>query len=167
MRDGPLRRVIKQGLAAWYLADLRRRRRRSPPVWELAGDCGGCARCCERPAITVGWLIVAPLLLGPWLWWQRVVNGFVVVERDREARAVVFTCTHFDPVTRRCDSYESRPGMCRDYPRMLLHHPDPAFFDGCGYRARAANADGLLAALQGAGVDDQQLVQIRRRLRLE
>jgi Fe-S-cluster containining protein len=166
MRDGPIRRVIKKTLAAWYLADLRRHRRRAPPLWELAGTCGGCARCCERPAISVGWLIHAPRLMLPWLWWQRVVNGFVVVERDAEARAVVFSCTHFDPVERRCDSYDSRPGMCRDYPRMLLHQPDPAFFDGCGHRARAGNADGLVAALQDAGVDGQKLVQIRRRLRV-
>jgi Fe-S-cluster containining protein len=167
MRDGPIRRIIKKALAAWYLADLRRRRRRSPPLWELAGVCGGCASCCERPAISVGWLFFAPRLLRPWLWWQRVVNGFSAVDRDADARAIVFSCAHFDPATRRCDSYESRPGICRDYPRMLLHQPEPAFFDGCGYRARAGNADGLLAALERVGLDDQQLVQIRRRLHLE
>jgi uncharacterized protein len=172
MRDGALRSFVKRNLARLYARQMEARRarlaRRGALHWELAGECGACAACCEAPTIVVGALLYfAPLLGRAWLFWQRTVNGFELVGRLREERAFVFRCTHFDPVTRRCDSYDSRPGMCRDYPRMLLEAPDPEFFAKCGYRARAHNADALLTALRDKGVGGDQLVQIRRRLRLD
>jgi Fe-S-cluster containining protein len=166
MRDGRVRSVIKKTLARLYLAGLRRRRARAP--WVLAGECRSCASCCEAPTIAVGTMLFffAPANV-LWLWWQRVVNGFVVVDEIRQARAFVFKCTHFDPQTRRCDSYDSRPGMCRDYPRMLLESADPEFFPSCGYRAVARNGAQMIAALTARGVGGEQLVQIKSKLRLE
>ena len=60
------------------------------------------------------------------------LNG--VQAREREARFDVlesapdterFTCRHWDDGTRLCTAYESRPGMCRDYPQGACQH-------GCG-----------------------------------
>jgi uncharacterized protein len=172
MRDGPLRGAIKRALADAYVRDLERRRARLAAAgqlhWELGGACEGCGLCCDEPAIVVGralWFL--PLVSRAWLWWQRVVNGFVLVGRVREARAFLFRCTHFDPTTRRCDSYETRPGMCRDYPRLLLESVDPEFFDRCGHRPIARGGAAMIAALQAKGVAGEQLVQIKRKLRLE
>ncbi len=167
MRDGPVRSFIKTTLARAYLKGLARRRRRQPPLWELAGECGGCARCCEAPAISVGLLFYVPVVRQLWLWWQRVVNGFVFVSADRQLLAFSFRCTHFDVVTRRCDSYESRPGMCHDYPRLLMEQPQPELFDGCGYRPVSPQGESMLRALQSAGVEGDQLVQITKKLRLK
>lgn len=100
------------------------------------------------------------------LWWQERINGFVLTE-TRPTRTFVFRCTHFDWDTRRCDSYGSRPGMCRDYPRALLDQPSPAFLPGCGYRPIAPNAGGLLRELEGRDLDAGTLVELKRRLHLE
>ena len=64
------------------------------------------------------------------------MNGFELVRSDEESWTFVFRCTHFDPATRSCDSYGSRPGLCRDYPRLLLWQPNPELLPGCGCRAR-------------------------------
>ncbi|RME27954.1 MAG: YkgJ family cysteine cluster protein [Deltaproteobacteria bacterium] len=106
------------------------------------------------------------------VWWQRRVNGFELVEADRRGRALVFHCTHFDPHTRRCDSYHSRPFMCRDYPRALLDQAWPDLFEGCGFRIIAADADRQRralsdAALSDAGLSEEQQAELRRRMRLE
>jgi Fe-S-cluster containining protein len=100
------------------------------------------------------------------LWWQRVVNGFELSGRDAEARAFVFRCTHFDRATRSCDSYDSRPGMCRDYPRALLWQPAPEMLPGCGYRGVAPNAERLLAALEARPLTPEQRERLRRGLYL-
>ena len=134
-------------------------------MWDLGGACEGCGFCCERPTIAVGRLFFFPVLRRLFVAWQRHINGFVYVGDDRDARALVFSCSHFDVVTRRCDSYDSRPGMCRDYPRLLLHQPRPELFAGCGYRAVDDSADGLLDALRARGVAADTLVQIGRKLK--
>jgi hypothetical protein len=172
MRDGPVRAFIKTRLADSYLksVDARRERlaRRGQLAWALEGDCGGCASCCEQPSIVVGPLVyfVWPLR-ALFLWWQRVVNGFELKERLRKERAFAFTCTHFDVTTRKCDSYDTRPGMCRDYPRMQLEAFDPELFDGCGYRVVAKNGAEMIRALEARGVSGDQLVQITKKLRLK
>lgn len=165
MRDGVLRQTLKRGLARLYLSWLAAGRRRDPPAWDLGGACEGCGSCCEHPSIAVGWLFFAPVLRGLFIAWQRHVNGFVYAGDDRAARALVFSCSHFDAVSRRCDSYDSRPGMCRDYPRLLLHQAQPELFERCGYRAVDGAADGLLAVLRERGVAADTLVQIERRLK--
>jgi Fe-S-cluster containining protein len=107
-----------------------------------------------------------PVLRRVYLWWQEQVNGFVLVDRDRGQRAFVFRCTHFDPASRRCDSYDSRPGVCRDYPRALLWTTDPEFFSGCGFRPVAPNAAALIHGLERAGVRREQMDRLRKGLHL-
>ena len=172
MRDGPARRALKR-VALWNfqlslaLHRVRERRRRRIPH-ELGGECRRCARCCEAPGIQVGWATwYLPLLQRLFLAWQEHVNGFVLTERQRRGRVFVFRCTHFDRATRSCDSYESRPGMCRDYPRVLLAQADPEFLPGCGYRAVAANADGLVRALERAAETPEQMARLKKGLRQE
>ncbi len=163
---------MRRWLARSYVAASKRRRarlaRRGQLAWELRGSCQGCASCCEQPAIVVDrfvWFV--PLVRSAFLWWQRVVNGFVFQKADRESRVFFFSCLHFDATIRRCRDYENRPGLCRDYPRLQLESVDPALFDGCGFRPVARNAEAMVAALVAHGVAGEQLVQIKRRLRLE
>lgn len=172
MRDGPLRVAVK-ALARWvwtFEVALRRggRRLRERPTWELAGACRACARCCEEPDIRVGVAMFhLPLLHRPWLWWQRVVNGFELSGTDRDALAFHFRCTHFDRATRRCDSYDSRPGVCRDYPRELLDQAWPELFEGCQFKVLAADRARQLAVLESQGLPPETLAALKQKLRLE
>jgi uncharacterized protein len=172
MRDGPARRAVKALARARYAFDLRAtralRRRRGERPYELGGACRRCARCCEAPAIQVGRLTwYLPTLRRAFLWWQRVVNGFEATGRDASARVFVFRCTHFDEATRSCDSYASRPGLCRDYPRALLWQPHPEMLPGCGYRPVVWNAGGLERALEGARLSAEQQDKLRKGLFLD
>lgn len=172
MRDGPLRRAVKR-IAWWrFRVDLGLtraiRRARGETPYRLGGDCRRCARCCEAPAIRV-WRVVFHLrsLRAPFLWWQRVVNGFWLQGEDAKARLFVFRCTHFDPVKRACDSYDSRPGMCRDYPRLLLWQPAPDMLPGCGYRPVDPRAASLLRALDAQQLTPAQRDTLRKGLYLD
>ena len=50
-----------------------------------------------------------------------------------EAGGWLFTCRHLDELTGDCLIYESRPGMCRDYP-----YSRPCGYPGCSWsRGRA------------------------------
>jgi hypothetical protein len=171
VRDGAVRRVVKAVARAHYAVELcvhrALRRVRGERPHALGGECRLCARCCEAPAIQAGrltWSLRS--LRAGFLWWQRVVNGFELVEARSRARLFVFRCAHFDPVKRRCDSYASRPGMCRDYPRLLLWQPDPELLPGCGYRAVAPNATGLRRALADQPLTPEQRERLHRELRL-
>jgi hypothetical protein len=172
MRDGPVRRVLKLVALANFLVNVHvtraLRRARGERPYRLGGDCRRCARCCEAPAIQVGRLAwYVPLLRRSFLSWQRRVNGFELQGRDPLARIFVFRCTHFDPVTRSCDSYDSRPGMCRDYPRALLWQPRPEMLAGCGYRPVAPNAAELRRALAVQSLTAEQRDRLERELFLE
>ena len=172
MKDGPARRALKR-VALWNFVlglslhrALERRRGRIPHV--LGGECRRCAQCCEAPGIQVGWAIwYLPFLRRLFLAWQERVNGFVLTDRDRAGRVFVFRCTHFDWATRSCDSYESRPGMCRDYPRVLLAQANPEFLPGCGYRPVARNAERLIRSLETAAVTREQMDRLKKDLHLE
>ena len=96
--------------------------------------------------------------------WHRVVNRFEYIRWDREASSMVFRCLHFDPQTRRCDAYATRPGMCRDYPRALLGSTDPSFIEGCGYYAVSRNAGRMRAALASAELDNEARERLEERL---
>ena len=167
-----MRRVVKR-LALWSfdldllvyrgLGRLRGRER-----FVLGGLCRRCAKCCEAPAIRVGRLVwFLPTARRLFLWWQRQVNGFELASLDVGARAFVFRCTHFDWETRSCDSYDSRPGMCRDYPRNLMAQPNPELLPGCGYRAVDVRGDAMVRALESAHVTPVQMTKLKKALHLE
>jgi len=171
MKDGPIRRVLKAGALACFTVncalDRFGRRLRGERFYRLEGACCGSGQCCESPAIrATWWLWYLPTLRRLFLWWQRVVNGLELTETDRRGRVFVFRCTHFDPVSRHCDSYASRPGMCRDYPRVQLGQASPELFPRCGYRLVAPNAAGLRRALEQRGLTAEQLARLRRDLHL-
>jgi uncharacterized protein len=150
-------------IALGALGHLARRRSH-----RLAGECRRSGCCCEAPALRVAapvWR--SPVLVRLFLEWQRRVNGFELRSRDSAAHVFVFRCTHFDRQTRRCDSYASRPGFCRDYPRVLLAQPCPELLPGCGYRLVAPNAEGLRRALRAQPLTDEQRVRLQRELHLE
>jgi Fe-S-cluster containining protein len=172
MRDGALRRALKW-VARWnHQVNLGVTRaileRRGLLFFDLGGSCRGCAQCCEAPGIQVGWLTwYFPSLRALFLAWQRHVNGFVLTHTHTADRVFIFACTHFDKDTRRCDSYESRPGMCRDYPRALLHHAAPDLMPGCGHHAVARGASNLLAILEEQPMTAEQRQTLKQRLHLE
>jgi Fe-S-cluster containining protein len=172
MRDALRLRVVKH-LARWsYALDLRASRARAlvrgDRPWTLVGHCQRSSHCCEAPAIAVGGLTWSwPLLRRLFLGWQRRVNGFELVDADPDARAFVFRCTHFDRGARSCDSYDSRPAVCRDYPRNLMWQANPELLPGCGYRAAPPNAAGLRAALDRLALTPQQREKLQRGLRLD
>lgn len=67
---------------------------------------------------------------------------------------------------RRCDSYESRPGVCRDYPRNLLIGTKPELFESCGYRIVDLQAASLRAELESLDLSPAQRALLERRLYL-
>jgi hypothetical protein len=172
VRDGPLIRAVKR-VALWNfrvnLAAARALRRlRGERPWTLQGSCRRSGACCEAPAIaagTVTWAV--PLARRVFLWWQERVNGFELVRADEDDRSFVFRCAHFDRATRSCDSYGSRPGMCRDYPRLLLWQASPDLLPGCGYRASPPNAAGLRRELDRLDLTPEQREKLRKGLRLD
>ena len=171
MRDGALRYGVKRVARAIYEFDLsltrRWRRLRGRERWRLGGSCEGCAKCCEAPSIRVPrWVAAWASVRAAFVWWQRVVNGFTLVRIERLPPVFVFECAHFDPVTRRCDSYASRPGMCRDYPRLLLDENWPEFFPECGYRALSSAAPNLLEVLEQHDMSEASRAELERKLHL-
>jgi uncharacterized cysteine cluster protein YcgN (CxxCxxCC family) len=172
VRDGLLRRSVKAvARGAFFLnlwSDRGLRRLRGARPFALGGECRRCAACCEAPAIRVhAFVFLGPRLRRAFLWWQEQVNGFVLVEARRGERTFVFRCTHFDSVTRSCDSYASRPGLCRDYPRALLAQPGPTLLPGCGYRPVAFGASRLLRTLATQPMTDEQRARLARDLHLQ
>lgn len=138
MKDGPVRRVVKLGALALFRTRLRFYRWQATRAgivgYELGGRCCRSGKCCEAPAIRVSfWIWYLPTVRRLFVWWQHRINQFDLVETRPTQRVFVFRCNHFDWQTRQCDSYETRPGMCRDYPRGLLSQTSPEFFAECGY----------------------------------
>lgn len=172
MHDGLFRRAIKALARVVYLADVGLSRlglrARGQLPYRLAGACDACGRCCVEPSIRIPWLFERLSSLR-WLVlaWHRDINGFEYLRTLRAPTTWVFRCTHYDPATRRCDSYASRPGMCRDYPRLLLHAPIPELLDGCGHRAVHQRADQVKELLTGADLPAETRVELERKLNLE
>jgi len=168
VRDALLLQVFKRVVRACHAIDLASSRLlpslRGEPGFELRGTCNMCGQCCETPTIqvprvifylkTVRWLILT---------WQRNVNGFEYLSQDRRSRTFSFRCTHWDPETKRCDSYNSRPGMCRDYPHPLLYAPNPEFLPGCGHYAMREDAHDIEASLDELGLSPEKLDEVKRR----
>jgi Fe-S-cluster containining protein len=167
MRDGAALGVLKALVRlAWAVEyALRRASPSKRGGYRLAGACGGCAKCCERPSVRAGgftWRV--PLARRLYLAWQRRINQFELVEADDETRTFVFRCGHFNWITRRCDSYASRPFLCRDYPRALLDQPWPELFPGCGYRPVARNAEAMRAALAATDLPERKREELERKM---
>lgn len=170
MKDGLVRRAIKRVARVRYRIDLwvTRRARRAvigPSPYRLAGACEGCGLCCESPQVPAP----APFfrlrsLRWLFLTWHGLINGFELLGEDHREGVFTFRCTHFDAETRRCDSYDSRPGLCRDYPRNLLDGPRPDLFESCGYRALADNGEGLKRALEAEGLSEEEIAALSKRL---
>lgn len=171
MKDGILRTAVKRLALVVYTIDLSGtrllRRVRGERPWRLGGRCQLCAKCCEAPTIqTSRWVFRFRLLRALFLAWHRRVNGFELVSEESHRRLFVFRCTHFDWQTRQCDSYHSRPGMCRDYPRLLLWEANPPFLPGCGYRAVSPRADKVSELLERENLPPEKLEDVREKLRL-
>ncbi|MGF1572434.1 MAG: YkgJ family cysteine cluster protein [Sumerlaeia bacterium] len=166
MKDGAVRKILKLCARQVFNIDLAAtrflRKRQGERPYKLGGNCALCAKCCESPMVQTSRLVFhSPLLRRAFLLWMQRVNGFVYVREDRVNRVFVFQCTHFNPQTRACDSYSSRPGMCRDYPRLLLWEANPPFLPGCGYKAIDPNAERLKALLE-AELKNQNLPPEKR-----
>jgi len=171
MKDGPFRRSLKAVARALFVLDVgvdrKRRTLRGERPHGLGGECRRCAGCCEAPAIRANaavWHLRT--LRWAFLRFQEWVNGFELQEARARDRVFVFRCTHFDWTTRTCDSYASRPGMCRDYPRALLFQAAPEMLPGCGYRPLPPNAAGLRRALEARGLPPAQLERLKKDLDL-
>jgi Fe-S-cluster containining protein len=169
--DGPVLRALKAIARAVFVVQVGIARfwQRAPEQdrWRLGGDCQRCAACCERPSIHVDRLTWhLRTFRVPFLWWQRVVNGFELIGRERP-RVFVFRCHYFDAAARRCTSYQTRPGICHDYPRLLLDSAWPEFLPGCSYRAVDRNAEQILVALRQAPLTEAQQRALKSRLRVE
>ena len=172
MRDGPLRCLVKP-VARWVQgADLALGRLvlrlEGEPLYRLEGACSGCGSCCEHPTVLLPRVLFRlrsyrSLLVA----WHRWVNGLELELADRRSGALVFRCTHFDPATRACDSYASRPTMCRDYPRPLLYQAAPELFPACTHRVVYRHAARLEQALEDQDLPPEQLAELRRRLGLD
>jgi len=172
VRDGPIRRAAKAVALLRFRIDLALtrlvRRLRGEPRFALVGECVACGRCCDTPMVQTHYLLFRTRFVrAAFLWWHRVVNGFEYLGEDRATSTYRFRCTHLDPQTRRCDSYRSRPGMCRDYPRAQLFTADPAFFDECGYRPVLRGAEGFRASLDRLDLPPEQVAELRRKLHLD
>ncbi|HVG61919.1 MAG TPA: YkgJ family cysteine cluster protein [Hyalangium sp.] len=172
MRDGPLRRIIKKLALLRYTIDLGftrlMLRAQGEPRYRLTGSCNGCGKCCETPTIPVSTPVFRLRSLR-WLalTWHRVINGFELIGEDRRQKLFVFRCTHYDPVTKQCDSYDSRPGMCRDYPRNLLYAALPEFLSECSYQAVYKKAEGLRKSLERANLPPEKLAEVLKKLHLD
>lgn len=168
MKDGLLRRCIKRVAVVRYYIDLSATRLilrfKGEPGYELRGHCNGCGCCCDTPMIPA-FAPVFYLKSLRWLFltWHRVVNGFELLKELRTERIFVFRCTHLDPDTRQCDSYSSRPGMCRDYPRVLLYGPNPKFLPQCTYYPVAVNADLIRESLRDLDLPPEKIAELEEK----
>lgn len=171
MKDSRIIRAIKR-VSYWrWRADTAFTRmilkRRGEPMWKLNGTCNGCGACCTTPMIqiypplfyfkSIRWMIIT---------WHRIVNGFEYIDQNRREKYFIFKCTHYDPETKLCDSYDSRPGMCRDYPTNLLYFSNPEFLDDCSYTAEYKYAEEMRDALDGLDLPEETLNELKEKLRV-
>jgi Fe-S-cluster containining protein len=171
MRDGVIRIGLK-AVARWVktfdvLMTRWWLRRRGQQRYRLTGSCLGCGRCCEAPSQAVSrltWFV--PSARRVFLWWQRVVNGFELVSADARFRIFTFRCTHYQPELKRCDSYASRPLMCRDYPQHLTFAALPELFPECSYVIQDKNAASFQAALKASGLSPDKVRELEEKLYL-
>jgi len=172
VKDPATLALLKRIVCLLWSVELWLRRvlgfRRRWRFWELVGDCNGCGSCCVEPSIHVGWA-TWNLAVARWLFlaWQQRVNGFELQGQDEESHDLLFRCTHYDPVSKRCDSYASRPSMCRRYPKVLLDQAWPELFDACSYRVRPRRHARMRASIDATSLSPEAKAELRRKLRLD
>ncbi|MCB2156190.1 YkgJ family cysteine cluster protein [bacterium] len=172
MKDGPIRTIVKRIALVCFTIDLSATRflwrLQGKSVYRLGGACEKCAQCCESPVVQTNPIyfrsrVIRRLMLA----WHKRVNGFELTSELPRQNAFVFKCTHFDTKTRRCDSYHSRPGMCRDYPRALLFDASPEFLPKCGYFPVAPNAAKLADLLDQEDIDPAKREELKKKLHVK
>ncbi|OGL41156.1 MAG: hypothetical protein A2161_07545 [Candidatus Schekmanbacteria bacterium RBG_13_48_7] len=172
MKDGIVRKTIKYVALARYMIDLKITRLiksvGNSQTFHLEGSCNRCGKCCENPAI----ILSAPffyLKTNRWLTlkWHKIVNGFEFVGENRKEKCFIFRCTHWNPETKLCDSYETRPGLCRDYPRNQIDSTDPVFMDSCGYYAVRKNAESMGKAIDKLLLSEEKTDKLKQKLHIK
>ena len=171
MKDGPLKATVKLVARLRYQADLNITRWikgfSGEPYFQLVGACNRCGQCCRTPVIPVHpILFYLPIIKRLVIGWHWVVNGLELIREERRAGLLVFECSHWDEASGQCDSYKSRPGMCRDYPGNLVYAADPELFDTCGYRVVLKNAAQMARALEEADLSPETLQELKASLHI-
>jgi len=173
MRDTGAIRLLKR-LALWrFQVDLSATRAINralgrAPLFHLRGTCNGCGACCREVALVTGRLVFhLGLLRRLFLAWQFRVNGFRLVRADAETRTFYFSCDHYDAATNQCDSYDSRPGVCRHYPVNLLDGVAPEFFPECSFYAELKTAARFREALADVDLPPDARARLEARLHIK
>ena len=171
MIDDSAKRIFKRIVWWRYAIDLWITRKilkfRGEEAYHLRGACNSCGRCCEYPSIQMNeWSYHIGFIRHQVIRWQERINGFKLFKQNKSVATLIFTCSHFDPVTRRCDSYASRPGMCRDYPMNQIYSVNPHFFPECGFYAVDKRSESFRAALEKTGLEPEKLEELYRKLHL-
>ncbi|MCJ8329155.1 MAG: YkgJ family cysteine cluster protein [Lentisphaeria bacterium] len=167
MKDGPIRKTIKAVVRWRHKIDLTISRFfQGKPEFVLKGECNGCGACCKNPTIqvfpplfyfkSIRWCMIK---------WHKHINGFEYIDANRKEKYLIFTCSHLDSETMQCDSYSSRPGICRDYPYKLLYSPTPEFLEECSYYAEYENAESLNEALDELDLPEDKIQEIKEKLK--
>ena len=88
-------------------------------------DCQKCpAYCCSYPLIEINKRDIARLAKHFGLTYERAETRFTKFDKGEKSRALRHqkdphfksVCMFLDTQTRQCTVYDSRPGVCRDYP---------------------------------------------------
>lgn len=175
MRDNWIRRLLKTPARWLYTLQLSTHRLfqqkvlRTAPVYSLTGSCNGCGKCCEEPSIAIGGLLhVSSTLRFFFVLWQRHINGFHLTHYDTKHKVLSFTCTHYNTLTKACDSYHSRPAMCRDYPTIVLDTDAPTLFPECSYTLTLNSAKTLAALIdEDTTLTPEQRQKLKQNLSLD
>lgn len=172
MKDASLQIILKTIARGRYGIDLvftrLVKKMHGEPRYVLKGACKQCGMCCQTPMIPVYSAIIwFKSLRFIFLSWHRFVNGLEYLFEDRKSQVFVFSCTHYDPVSQRCDSYKYRPGFCRDYPTNLLYSANPEFLSKCGHYAALKNAEGFRTSLEKINLSSEKRDELYKKLYLK
>lgn len=105
----------------------------------LTGHCRQCGSCCRRLQLQHG---------KQWLRSRRKFNAlikndpefarFEVIGRDRQG-LLVFNCNMLG-ADNRCQDYDNRPRLCRDFPDKEIFFCGATLPDGCGFTLSSGTA---------------------------
>lgn len=167
MKDSGLKKSIKWLALIRYRIDLGFTRfilkLQGEPAYEMRGRCCNCGECCKTPMIhTFALFFYLKSLRWLCLTWHKKINGFEFISENRIKRIFIFRCTHFDPETKLCDAYSSRPGICRDYPKNILYNTPPDFLPECTFSALSKNAEKINETLDKLDLSPEKLKKIKK-----